>query len=94
MWRTTAILDTSTLIFDQINFNAFNQAKGELTTVGGGSPVAGWNPPTIKEEFADSKLITVKRDWNSEQNARAFSNLLSEKFGDLVTVTIEHQVNP
>lgn len=94
MWITTVTVNLISMdsdlafVFD----TDFNTKKQELQNLDG----AGFSLPefqpfeTITDIDVDSFI--VKRSWNTEQNARAFSDLVTDAFGSHAEVTVEEQV--
>ena len=93
MWRTTVFYNMDTIRGDglDINLAEFNRQRNELHALDGkGNTVAGFEMPNLANPPEDS--FTIKRDWNSEQHARAFADLVASTFGEYATATVEEQV--
>ena len=93
MWRTTVFYNMDTIQGDglDINLAEFNRQRNELHALDGkGNTVAGFEMPNLANPPDDH--FTIKRDWNSEQHARAFADLVASTFGEYATATVEEQV--
>ena len=99
MWISTTTINLISLKSD-LEFlldPTFGNKKQELQQLdGAGLSVPGWETPewinSGQGAPEDVDSITIKRSWNTEQNARAFSDLVTTAFGVHSTSTVEEQV--
>ena len=100
MWLFTATINIISLKSDSecLPDPTFENKKIELQELdGNGHTLPGWERSVWADEGraawpTDVDSITIKRLWNTEQNARAFFDLVTATFGVHCECTVEEQV--